>query len=123
MMRTRSTTSHMSEVASTRGPLSVRGYVRRAFSHPTRRSAPPFGGLPSRPMDFFDALAVFGALGACAGVYSVWRDRSRLVVDWGTTTSVNGPPGVWLTILNDGRQPVTIRDAGFYGSELPIELQ
>jgi hypothetical protein len=73
-------------------------------------------------MDFFDALAVFGALGACAEVYSVWRDRPRLVVQWGTTDSVTEPPSVWLTILNDGRQPVTVRDAGFYGSEFPIEV-
>jgi hypothetical protein len=44
-------------------------------------------------------------------------------VNFGTTSSANAPPGVWLTVLNDGRQPVTVRDAGFYGSEMPVEIQ
>jgi hypothetical protein len=74
-------------------------------------------------VDLFDALAIFGAIGACAQVVSVWRDRPRLVVDFGTTDSVDGPPSVWLTVLNDGRQPVTVREAGFYGSEFPIEVE
>jgi hypothetical protein len=26
-------------------------------------------------------------------------------------------------VLNDGRQPVTVREAGFYGSEFPIEVE
>jgi hypothetical protein len=74
-------------------------------------------------VDFFDALAVFGAIGACAEVYSIWRDRPRLVVNFGTTTSTKEPPSVWITVLNDGRQPITVRSAGFYGSEFPIEVE
>lgn len=77
-------------------------------------------------MDLFDVLAVVGAVtgsvAASAEVFSVWRDRPRLVVNFGTTTSVDGPPRLWLTVLNDGRQPITMREAGFYGSEMPIEI-
>ncbi len=62
-------------------------------------------------------------MAATAEVYAIRRDRPRLIVNFGTTSSASGPHGVWLTVLNDGRQPVTVRDAGFYGSEMPVEIQ
>jgi hypothetical protein len=37
---------------------------------------------------------------------------------------VTQTPLVWLEILNDGRQPITVREAGFYGSHshMPVEI-
>jgi hypothetical protein len=78
-------------------------------------------------MDVFHALAVLGGItgpvAASAEVYAIRRDRPRLLVNFGTTSELGKPPSVWFTVLNDGRQPVTVREAGFYGSEMPIELQ
>lgn len=78
-------------------------------------------------MDVFDFLAVLGGitgpLAAAATVYSVYRDRPRLVVNFGYHEAQNVLPQTWLTILNDGRQPITVREAGFYGSEMPVEIQ
>jgi hypothetical protein len=78
-------------------------------------------------LNLFDILAAIGAvtgsLAAVAEVLSVLRDRPKLIVDFGTTTSESSPPNCWLTVLNDGRQPVTIREAGFYGTEIPIRIE
>jgi len=78
-------------------------------------------------VNFFDVLAVIGAvtgsLAAVAEVVSVLRDRPKLIVNFGTTTSESAPPSCWLTVLNDGRQPITLRYAGFYGSEIPIRIE
>ena len=38
------------------------------------------------------------------------------------TTELGGLPGVWVEVRNDGRQPITVKEAGFYGSELPLEI-
>jgi hypothetical protein len=78
-------------------------------------------------MNVYEALAVLGGItgpiAAGAEIYAVRRDRSQLVVNFGTTSSLSEPPSVWFSVLNDGRQPVTVREAGFYGSEMPVELQ
>lgn len=29
---------------------------------------------------------------------------------------------MWIEVRNDGRQPITVKEAGFYGSELPLEI-
>jgi hypothetical protein len=46
-----------------------------------------------------------------------------LVVNWGYEEDETNVPRLWMTVLNDGRQPVTIREAGFYGSEFPIQIK
>lgn len=78
-------------------------------------------------MNVFDFLAVVGGItgpvAASAEIYAIRRDRPRLVVNFGTSSELGKPPSVWFTVLNDGRQPVTVRDAGFYGSEMPVEVQ
>jgi hypothetical protein len=78
-------------------------------------------------MDAIDALAVIGGvtgpIAAGTEVFAIWRDRPHLVVNFGTTSELGKPPSVWFTVLNDGRQPVTVREAGFYGSEMPVEVQ
>lgn len=78
-------------------------------------------------MNVIDALAILGGItgptAASAEIYAIRRDRPRLVVNFGTTSELGKSPGVWFSVLNDGRQPVTVREAGFYGSEMPIEVQ
>lgn len=77
-------------------------------------------------MTAFEVLALIGAItgssAASAQVWAVWRDRASLKLDFGVTTSAAEPPQVWLGVRNDGRQPVTVREAGFYGSEMPVEI-
>lgn len=74
-----------------------------------------------------DALAILGGVtgptAAGAEVYAIRRDRPRLVVNFGTSSELGKAPSIWFSVLNDGRQPVTVRDAGFYGSEMPIEVR
>jgi hypothetical protein len=76
-------------------------------------------------VDVFEVLALIGALtgppAAISQVISVSRDRPRLRVDFGTSTALGMPPTVWVSVLNHGRQPITVRRAGFYGSEMPVE--
>lgn len=78
-------------------------------------------------MNVYEILAVLGGItgpiAAGSEIYAIRRDRSRLVVNFGTTSSLGEPPSVWFSVLNDGRQPVTVREAGFYGSEMPVEAQ
>lgn len=77
-------------------------------------------------MSAYEVLAVIGGItgpaAASAEVWSIWRDRPSLKLDFGVRTFASAPPQVWLGILNDGRQPVTVREAGFYGSQMPIEI-
>jgi hypothetical protein len=77
-------------------------------------------------VDEFEALALIGALtgppAAVAQIVSVVRDRPRVRVSFGTVDELGKPPRVWVSVLNHGRQPVTVREAGFYGSEMPIEV-
>jgi hypothetical protein len=74
----------------------------------------------------FEVLALVGAItgppAAIAQIWAIWRDRPRLKLGFGVTTSTSEPHGVWLSIRNDGRQPITVREAGFYGSEMPVEV-
>jgi len=73
----------------------------------------------------FEILALIVAVtgsAVTAQVWSVWRDRASLKLDFGVTTSTSEPPQVWLGVRNDGRQPITVREAGFYGSERPVEI-
>jgi hypothetical protein len=65
---------------------------------------------------------ITGPTAAAAEVYAIRRDRPRLVVNFGYREPHKALPQTWLTVLNDGRQPVTVREAGFYGSEMPIEI-
>jgi hypothetical protein len=75
----------------------------------------------------FDVLAVIGAVtgtaAALANIIAVRRDRPRLVVNFGHRKHQGALPQTWLTVLNDGRQPVTLREAGFYGSEMPVTIK
>jgi hypothetical protein len=77
-------------------------------------------------MCLFDILAVIGAVtgsaAALAQIASFWRDRPRLHVEFGTVDELGKPPRLWLSVLNHGRQPITVREAGFYGSEMPVEV-
>ena len=77
-------------------------------------------------MSAFEIFALIGAItgsaAAIAQISSVWRDRPRIKLDFGVTTSTIEPPSVWLSARNDGRQPMTVREAGFYGSEMPVEI-
>src|SRR4051794_38521776 len=77
-------------------------------------------------MSAFEVLALIGALtgppAALAQTISVWRDRPLLRVGFGVNTQLGGPPSVWVEIRNDGRQPITVKEAGFYGSEMPVEI-
>lgn len=77
-------------------------------------------------MSGFEILALIGAItgppAAIAQIWSVVRDRPRLKIGFGVTTSTTEPPGIWVSVRNDGRQPITVRKAGFYGSEMPVEI-
>jgi hypothetical protein len=78
-------------------------------------------------MTVVDALAIIGGVtgptAAAAQVYAVRRDRPQLTVNFGCDRREHQPPVVWLTVLNHGRQPTTIREAGFYGSNMPMEIE
>jgi hypothetical protein len=75
----------------------------------------------------FDVLAIIGGVtgpvASLAAVLSVTRDRPRLRLDVGFSTSIAHPPRMWIDLYNDGRQPLTIREAGLYGSRFPVGIR
>ena len=77
-------------------------------------------------MNAYEVLAVVGGItGPAASVAEIWsisRDRPHLRFDIGFTTSIAREPRMWLDLYNDGRQPLTVREAGLYGSRFPVEI-
>jgi hypothetical protein len=67
------------------------------------------------------ALATIGAVTGTAStasqVFTTWRDRPRIVLNFGITTSVTHRPVVWVEVTNTGHRPTTVRQVGFYANK------
>ena len=78
-------------------------------------------------MNAYDVLALIGGItgpaASAAGIWSVVRDRPHLRFDVGFRTSISHEPRMWLDLYNDGRQPLTVREAGLYGSRFPVAIK
>lgn len=68
------------------------------------------------------ALAVVGATGTVAQVYTTIRDRPRLRLDARSTRSIDRPPAVYLVVSNVGTRPTTVREVGFYAHKSEVKI-
>lgn len=65
--------------------------------------------------------AVTGTAASAAQIYSIVRDRPRLVLGASTHESIHEAPSLTVTISNTGTRPTTVRDVGFFYDVVEFE--
>jgi hypothetical protein len=71
------------------------------------------------------ALAIIGSAGTVVQVYTTVRDRPRLRLDATTTTAIEHPPVLTVSVFSVGNCPTTVRKIGLHShtSKVVIESQ